>query len=65
MGHLDEADPDELTRQSRDRKTAFPRFNEFGGCCGTGFVHLEKHRQGDIRRMSAALPAQKDRPFGL
>lgn len=42
LGHLEEGDPDELARQYRDLKTAFPRLNVFGGCCGTDFVHVEK-----------------------
>lgn len=42
LGHLEEGNPDELAGQYRDLKTAFPRMNVFGGCCGTDFVHVEK-----------------------
>lgn len=42
LGHLEEGDPDELARQYRDFKIAFPEMNVFGGCCGTDFVHVEK-----------------------
>jgi len=42
LGHLEEGDPDELARQYRDLKGAFPRMNVFGGCCGTDHVHVEK-----------------------
>lgn len=42
LGHLEEGDPDDLARQYRDLKAAFPRLNVFGRSCGTDFVHVEK-----------------------
>ncbi|MGI9389974.1 MAG: homocysteine S-methyltransferase family protein [Boseongicola sp.] len=42
LGHLEEGDPDELAGQYRDLKTAFPKINVFGGCCGTDYAHVEK-----------------------
>ncbi len=42
LGHLEEGNPDELAGQYRDLRTAFPKMNVFGGCCGTDFVHVEK-----------------------
>jgi S-methylmethionine-dependent homocysteine/selenocysteine methylase len=42
LGHLEEGKPDELARQYCDLKTAFPKMNVFGGCCGTDYVHVEK-----------------------
>ncbi len=42
LGHLEEGNPDELARQYRDLRNAYPQLNVFGGCCGTDFVHVEK-----------------------
>jgi S-methylmethionine-dependent homocysteine/selenocysteine methylase len=42
LGHLEEGNPDELAGQYRDLKTAFPKMNVFGGCCGTDYAHVEK-----------------------
>jgi homocysteine S-methyltransferase len=42
LGHLEEGDPDELAGQYLALKTAFPKLNVFGGCCGTDYVHVEK-----------------------
>ena len=42
LGHLDEGDPDELAGQYVDIRTAHPKMNVFGGCCGTDYVHVEQ-----------------------
>jgi S-methylmethionine-dependent homocysteine/selenocysteine methylase len=42
LGHLEEGDPDELASQYVDIRTAHPKMNVFGGCCGTDYVHVEK-----------------------
>lgn len=58
LGHLEEGNPDELAKQYRGLKNAFPKMNVFGGCCGTDYVHVEK-----IGR--ALLAAQQESPAGL
>jgi homocysteine S-methyltransferase len=42
LGHLEEGDPDELASQYVDIRTAHPKMNVFGGCCGTDYAHVEK-----------------------
>lgn len=42
LGHLEEGNPDELAAQYVDIRTAHPKMNVFGGCCGTDYVHVEK-----------------------
>ena len=42
LGQLDEGDPSELAGQYVDIRTAHPKMNVFGGCCGTDYVHVEK-----------------------
>ncbi|WP_432817343.1 homocysteine S-methyltransferase family protein [Sulfitobacter sp. JB4-11] len=42
LGHLEEGNPDELADQYVELRTAHPRMNVFGGCCGTDHVHVEK-----------------------
>jgi S-methylmethionine-dependent homocysteine/selenocysteine methylase len=42
LGHLEEGNPDELASQYVDLRTAHPKMNVFGGCCGTDYVHVEK-----------------------
>lgn len=41
LGHLDEGNPDELAGQYVDIRSAHPKMNVFGGCCGTDHVHVE------------------------
>lgn len=41
LGHLDEGNPDELARQYVGIRSAHPKMNVFGGCCGTDHVHVE------------------------
>lgn len=42
LGHLEEGDPEELASQYVDIRTAHPKMNVFGGCCGTDYAHVEK-----------------------
>ncbi len=42
LGHLEEGNPDELAGQYVDIRTAHPKMNVCGGCCGTDYLHVEK-----------------------
>ncbi|MBM1220239.1 homocysteine S-methyltransferase family protein [Ponticoccus sp. SC2-23] len=42
LGHLEEGDPNELSRQYADLRDSYPAINVFGGCCGTDHVHVDK-----------------------
>lgn len=42
LGHLEEGDPDELGRLMADVRLRYPHMDIWGGCCGTGHVHLEE-----------------------
>jgi len=42
LGHLEEGDPPELGRQMGDLGRRFPHMDIWGGCCGTGEVHLDE-----------------------
>lgn len=41
LGHIEEGNPDELASQYVDIRTAFPKMNVFGGCCGTDHLHVD------------------------
>lgn len=42
LGHLEEGDPEELGRLMADVGRRYPHMDIWGGCCGTGHVHLEE-----------------------
>ena len=42
LGHLEEGDPEELGRRMGDLSRRYPHMDIWGGCCGTGHVHLEE-----------------------
>jgi S-methylmethionine-dependent homocysteine/selenocysteine methylase len=42
LGHLEEGDPPELGRQMGAIARRFPHMDIWGGCCGTGEVHLDE-----------------------
>ena len=42
LGHLEEGDPPELGRRMGDIARRFPHMDIWGGCCGTGEVHLDE-----------------------
>lgn len=42
LGHLEEGDPEELGRLMADVGRRYPHLDIWGGCCGTGHVHLEE-----------------------
>ena len=42
LGHLEEGDPPELGRQMGALAGRFPHMDIWGGCCGTGEVHLDE-----------------------
>lgn len=42
LGHLEEGDPRELGSQMGDAARRFPTMDIWGGCCGTGEVHLDE-----------------------
>lgn len=55
LGHLEEGDPDELGAQMADVARRFPAMDIWGGCCGTGHVHLDRIAAG-LRSVHAAAP---------
>lgn len=42
LGHLEEGDPKELGELMADVSRRYPHMDIWGGCCGTGHVHLEE-----------------------
>ena len=42
LGHIEDGDPIELGSQIRSLTDRYPHMNIFGGCCGTGQVHLRE-----------------------
>jgi len=42
LGHLEEGDPVELGRLMGDLASRYPHMDIWGGCCGTGDVHLDE-----------------------
>ncbi|MEM1130713.1 MAG: homocysteine S-methyltransferase family protein [Pseudomonadota bacterium] len=40
IGHLEEGDPEELSVMMGDLAARYPHMDIWGGCCGTGAVHL-------------------------
>ena len=42
LGHLEEGDPEELGHLMADVGRRYPHMDIWGGCCGTGHVHLEE-----------------------
>lgn len=42
LGHLEEGDPQELGTLMADVGRRYPHMDIWGGCCGTGHVHLEE-----------------------
>lgn len=42
LGHLEEGDPPELGRRMGEIARRFPHMDIWGGCCGTGEVHLDE-----------------------
>ena len=42
LGHLEEGDPVELGRLMGDLARRYPHMDMWGGCCGTGEVHLDE-----------------------
>lgn len=42
LGHLEEGDPEELGRLMGGLAQRYPHMDIWGGCCGTGHVHLEE-----------------------
>jgi homocysteine S-methyltransferase len=42
LGHIEDGNPIELGSQVRSLTDRYPHMNIFGGCCGTGHVHLRE-----------------------
>lgn len=42
LGHLEEGDPQELGQLMADVGQRYPHMDIWGGCCGTGHVHLKE-----------------------
>lgn len=42
LGHIEEGNPVELGQQLGDLRARHPHMDIFGGCCGTGHVHLRE-----------------------
>lgn len=42
LGHIEDGDPVELGSQIRDLSQRFRHMDIFGGCCGTGHIHLRE-----------------------
>jgi len=59
LGHLEEGDPVELGQLVGDVVRRYPHMDIWGGCCGTGEVHLEEMVKNilDVRLELAAKPA--------
>jgi len=59
LGHLEEGDPVELGRLMGALARRYPHMDVWGGCCGTGDVHLDEIARNLVvaRRGSAAAPA--------
>ena len=55
LGHLEEGDPADLGRRMGEIARRFPHMDIWGGCCGTGEVHL-----GEIARNVRAARAGAD-----
>ncbi len=53
LGHLEEGDPKELGQLMADVGRRYPHIDIWGGCCGTGHVHLEEIA-GHLPRLVAA-----------
>lgn len=53
LGHLEEGDPEELGRLMADVGRRYPHMDIWGGCCGTGHVHLEEI----ARHLPSPVPA--------
>lgn len=56
LGHLEEGDPEELGRLMGEIARRNPHMDVWGGCCGTGAVHLD-----EIARNVAAVSAGLER----
>lgn len=41
LGHLEEGDPADLAARMGDLAGRFPRIDIWGGCCGTGALHID------------------------
>lgn len=59
IGHLEEGDPEELGRQMGALARRQPQMDIWGGCCGTGEVHLDEIARNvrAVRRARAQEPA--------
>ena len=55
-GHLEEGDPQDLGRRIAEMAQRFPHMDVWGGCCGTGDVHLDEIADNG-RRVSEPLDA--------
>lgn len=56
LGRLEEGDPEELGRLMADVGRRYPHMDIWGGCCGTGHVHLEE--------IARRLPVPESAPGG-
>lgn len=56
LGHLEEGDPVELGAMMGELAQIYPHLRIFGGCCGTGAVHLDEiaRNVSAVRLLSAA-----------
>lgn len=59
LGHLEEGDPVELGQLIGDVAQRYPHMDIWGGCCGTGEVHLEEMVK-NILAVQEELTAQSD-----
>lgn len=59
LGHLEEGNPVELGQMIGDVARRYPHMDIWGGCCGTGEVHLEEMVKNilDVRQELATEPA--------
>ena len=54
LGHLEEGDPPDLGRRMGALAERFPHMDVWGGCCGTGDVHLDEIAS-NVRRVREPL----------
>lgn len=56
LGHLEEGDPQDLGRRMGALAERFPHMDVWGGCCGTGDVHLDEIAS-NVRRVREPVTA--------
>lgn len=62
LGHLEEGDPVELGRSMGELTRRYPHMDIWGGCCGTGDVHLNEIAK-NVRDAKTTYPTAKPSQF--